>query len=442
LKLSALTARFLGNRDTSAVFRGMATLALGSGLARVIGIVSIPILTRLYTPEDFGVMAVFVALVAILAPLLTLRYVLALPLPRHDGLAMNLMALSAGLMLIIGTLLAIGLALFAEPVLALMSMEVLAPWWWLIVLALIGSGTYEMLSLWATRRRAYKAIARTQVTQSAAGAMVKIGFGAFGAGPIGLLVGQVVAQSGGIGMLLRQFRNELRANWRHVRRSRLERVAIRHRGFPIYRLPSQFLLVFSQQAPLLLVAVFFDAATAGQFALALAVVAAPVGLFSGSIAKAYFAEIAQMAARPSALLQLSKSVFKRVAMISVPLTIGVAILSPFAFPWIFGGEWQLAGLLAAILAISIIPNFLGQTIIQSLTVTSRNHVFFFYNVSRALVVVVSLMLPAWAGLNILWVIFTYVVALSIQRIFQVLLIFRMLKADADLQAQVSNGARP
>ncbi len=249
-RISSLSARLFGE-PASAVFRGMATLALGSGIARVIGVVSIPVLTRLYTPEDFGVMAVFTALIALMAPLLTLRYILATPLPRHDGLAMNLMALSAGLMLITGTLLAIGLALFAEPLLALLSMEVLALWWWPIVLGLIGSVTYEMLSLWATRRRAYKAMARTNVTQSAAGAVVKIAFGLFGAGPVGLLIGQVVAQSGGIGTLLRQFWAEFRANWWHVRRSRLKRVAIRHRGFPIYRLPSQLLLIFSTQAPVL-----------------------------------------------------------------------------------------------------------------------------------------------------------------------------------------------
>ncbi|MCG5501293.1 lipopolysaccharide biosynthesis protein [Ectothiorhodospira lacustris] len=395
MKLSTLTTRFLGNRDTAAVFRGMATLALGSGLARVIGIASIPILTRLYTPEDFGVMAVFTALIALMAPLLTLRYILAVPLPRHDGLAMNLMVLSAGLMLVTGTLLAIGLAFFAEPMLALMSMEVLAPWWWLIVLGLIGSGTYEMLSLWATRRRAYKVIAYTNVTQSAAGALVKVSFGFFGAWPIGLLIGQVVAKSGGIGTLLRHFWAEFRANWRHVRRSRLERVAVRHRGFPIYRLPSQVLLVFSAQAPVLFIATLYDAETTGQFGLAMAAIGLPLGLLGQTTAKAFYAEAANIGRRRGEeIRQLTIAVLKRLAFFAAVPTIILLVFGPELFRIVFGGNWELAGVFASILAIYLFFQFIQTPVAHLFYIFERQRSLLVLNVQRVILV---LMLFAAAG---------------------------------------------
>ncbi|TVR58891.1 MAG: polysaccharide biosynthesis protein [Candidatus Competibacteraceae bacterium] len=375
--VSSLSARLFGG-PASAVFRGMATLALGSGLARVIGIASIPILTRLYTPEDFGVMAVFTALIALMAPLLTLRYILAVPLPRHDGLAMNLMVLSAGLMLVTGTLLAIGLALFAEPMLALMSMEVLAPWWWLIVLGLIGSGTYEMLSLWATRRRAYKVIAYTNVTQSAAGAVVKIAFGFFGTGPIGLLVGQVVATSGGVGTFLRQFWAEFRANWKHVRRSRLERVAVRHRGFPIYRLPSQVLLVFSAQAPVLFIATLYDAETTGQFGLAMAALGLPLGLLGRTTANAFYAEAANIGRRRGEeIWHLTIAVLKRLAFFGTAPTIILLLFGPELFMFVFGSNWELAGVFSSILAIYLFLQFIQ---------TPAGHLFYIFERQKSLLV--------------------------------------------------------
>ena len=389
LKPSAITSRLLGNRDTSAVFRGMATLALGSGLARVIGIATIPILTRLYTPEDFGVMAVFVSVVAILVPMLTLRYVLALPLPRRDGLAMNLLVLSAGLMLIIGTALALGLALFADHVLALMSMEVLAKWWWLIVLALIGAGSYELLSLWATRRRAYKEIARTEIAQSAAGAMVKIGFGAFGAGPIGLLVGQFAAKSGGIGVLLRYFRSELQANWRHVRLSRLRLLAKRHSGFPLYRLPSQILLVLSTQAPVLFIAALYDPNVTGQFGLAMAALALPLGLLGRSTAKAYYAEAASIGRRKRAQIrQLTISVLKRLALFAAPPAILLLLFGPQLFELVFGEKWELAGEFASVLAIYLFVQFLQTPAAHIFFIFEQQRNLFFLNVQRVLIVTV------------------------------------------------------
>ena len=98
MKFGRFFQRGKASEGTGSVFRGMFTLALGSGAARLISIAVIPVLSRIYAPEDYGVLSVFIALTAILAPLLSLRYVTALPLPRHPGLAMSLFALCVGLM--------------------------------------------------------------------------------------------------------------------------------------------------------------------------------------------------------------------------------------------------------------------------------------------------------------------------------------------------------
>jgi O-antigen/teichoic acid export membrane protein len=286
-----LSARLFGGAS-GGVFRGMATLALGSGIGRVIGLAAIPVLTRLYTPEDFGALAVFTALVAILAPLVTLRYVLALPLPRHDGVAMNLLVLSFGLMLVFCALIALALGLWGGALLTLVSMQVLAPWWWLIALGVLGTATYEMLTMWATRKRAYKVIAQTNVTQSAAGAVVKIGLGLAAWAPLGLLVGQVVAQTGGIGRLITGFGAELRAQWHHVRASRIRKAAWRHRGFPIWRVPSQFLMVFAQQLPILLFAAYYNDRDVGYVSVVFMVLNIAVNIIGASLSRSIYGEIA------------------------------------------------------------------------------------------------------------------------------------------------------
>ncbi|MBK1621851.1 hypothetical protein CKO42_26465 [Lamprobacter modestohalophilus] len=172
----------------------MMTLAMGSGAARLIGVASIPILTRIYSPEDFGALASFTVLVSMISPVLTLRYVVALPLPRRDGMAMNLMALSASIMGIMALIVTVGLWLLAPLLMGLLSMEVLVPYWWLIALGVTAAGVYELLSTWATRRKAYITIAKTEVLQSLSGSLLKIGLGLLALKPIGLLVGQVVAR--------------------------------------------------------------------------------------------------------------------------------------------------------------------------------------------------------------------------------------------------------
>ena len=164
--------------EASGVFRGMAKLATGSGIAKIFGILSLPILTRLFSPEDFGALAMFNALISILMPVLTLRYVSALPLPRQDGTALNLLAASFLLMIVVTALLFLPIMLLGDAAWALIGMDVLAPYWWLLVIGLFAVASYDALTMWATRQRAYGVIARTTVSQSFSGAVVKLLLGA------------------------------------------------------------------------------------------------------------------------------------------------------------------------------------------------------------------------------------------------------------------------
>lgn len=376
-----IARRLLGT--SGGVFRGTATLALGSGLGQVIGTAAIPLLTRLYSPEDFGVLAVFTALVAILAPMVTLRYVLALPLPRQDGVAMNLLVLSAGLMLALSAMVALALWLGGAALLGLVSMQVLAPWWWLIALGVIGTASYEMLTLWATRRRAYKVIAQTNVTQSIAGAVMKITLGLAAVQPLGLLAGQVVAQAGGIGRLLRGFLPEFRASWRHISPIRMRRAAGRYRGFPLWRVPSQFLMVFSMQAPMLFMAALYDPQTAGQFSLAVIAISMPVNLLGRTTSQAFYAEASSLGRRRSQEIRtMLVTVMVRLGAVSIVPALALLVLGPSLFSILFGSNWELAGTFAQALSLYLLFQFIQTPVSNVFYIFGGQRQLLFLNAQR------------------------------------------------------------
>ena len=69
------------------------TLMTGSTLSQAIPIAISPILTRIYTPEDFGLYAVYIAIITILGTIVSGRYELAIMLPKKDEDAINIFAL-------------------------------------------------------------------------------------------------------------------------------------------------------------------------------------------------------------------------------------------------------------------------------------------------------------------------------------------------------------
>ena len=361
----------------------MATLALGSGAGRLISIATIPIVTRIYGPEDFGVLSVFTAVVLILAPLATLRYVLALPLPRHDGLAMNLLALTACLLVGIGGLLALALWLLGEPLFGLLSMEVLAPWWWLIVLGVLGTAAYEALTLWATRKRAYRVMAQTQVTQSVAGAGVKIALGLAGLQPLGLLIGQVVAQAGGTIRLWRNFVSDFRANWHHIRYERMRIIAHRYRAFPLWRVPSQLLMIFSMQAPVLFMSGLYDANTTGQFGLAVTALSIPISVLGQAAGKALYGEAAQlMQTDRGQILKVAANVQKNLFLMAMPPAIILFFQGDAIFGLLFGHEWVEAGRFASILSVALALQFTSAPLVQLMNLLREQFTFLVMNVLR------------------------------------------------------------
>ncbi len=62
--------------------RAVAVLVTGTAFGQLIVLAASPLVTRLYTPADFGVLGVFSAFLGILGIAVTLRYELAIPLPR------------------------------------------------------------------------------------------------------------------------------------------------------------------------------------------------------------------------------------------------------------------------------------------------------------------------------------------------------------------------
>ena len=74
------TARRLLPRNRFA--RSVSVLVGGTAAGQIIVMAASPILTRLYSPEDFGLLSVYAGLLGILGVIASLRYQLATPLER------------------------------------------------------------------------------------------------------------------------------------------------------------------------------------------------------------------------------------------------------------------------------------------------------------------------------------------------------------------------
>lgn len=322
--------------------RGVGVLASGAGFGQVLTLLAAPIITRLYAPEDFGALAVFTAILAILVTVASLRYELAIPLPESDIEAVNTLALALVLVALVSGLTWIGIILLADPLLNWTRSPNLRGYLWILPISLFFAGWYQVLNYWAIRKAAFGAIARTKLAQGVGSAFIQLSFGVLLAGPIGLLAGQVAGQTAGVTTLGTQLRNSAAGALKTVGRVRIMNALVRYRRFAIISTWSFLANGVSMEVPALLISSNFGSGVTGLYALGLRVLQAPLSLVGSAIGQVFFSR-AIAARRIGRLKGLVLSVFSGLLGLGFPVMGTLAIAAPELFAVVFGPTWREAG---------------------------------------------------------------------------------------------------
>jgi O-antigen/teichoic acid export membrane protein len=371
----------LERRSDSGLFKAATALGLGSVAAKGIGVATMPLLTRLYTPEQFGALAIYSALVSILSPIMSGQYVTAIPAPRSEFVAKRLVSLSV-MMAAISGFLAMFLVLVA--LVATGSSKTSLPMWLflLVPIGAFGAALYDVGVMWCVRQKDFRSIAETQIIQSSAGEAVKLASTLVFTQASGLILGHLVGVSAGAIKLLRRNAFSLRAITKYKPR-KLWAAASLYSEFPKFRVPSTLLMVAAAQAPVLMITAIYGAGKAGQFGLAMMLLVVPMNLVGQAVSKAFYGAIAEAGRKNfSAIYRLAVRTQRSLFAVALPATIVIMIGAEGTFSVVFGEGWRPAGRLAAILAPFVLVQLTSAPLMQIFNLIRSQRVFLVINSSR------------------------------------------------------------
>lgn len=324
--------RHFSELATSRFLRNVAKLVGGTIVGQAITLAALPILTRIYAPEEYGYAGLFAAIVLCITAVSTLRYDYAIPIPSRLRAARQVTAAALIAAAAVTAIAAAG-AVFAVTI---FSFSIGLPEWQfvgLLVLAVTAISLFNIGRGWATRKQEFGRLAAARIQQGVAGVGVQIGLGLAGLGVAGLILGQIASQSAGAARLLRLMPRPLLdgAGW----------AARRFRNFPLYDTWSGLLNVGSIQAPVILFAAFFSPALVGYYALATRLVAAPVSLIGQATAKVFLPHVIEANRAGHARASVLK-LTSTLAWISFPAFTVLALASEPVVRILFGASWSPA----------------------------------------------------------------------------------------------------
>lgn len=384
--------------------------AIGQGLT----IIASPFLTRFYSPEDFGLLATYVSVLSILVVIASLRYELAIPLPKNNTVASNLLVLSLFIVFIFTLVIGGLLIFFHDFLLKVLNAPLLEKYLWLLPISILGAGIYKVLNYQAIRKQKFGHISKTKVAQSSSQVLVQLGIGVTVGSPIGLFIGDAVGRASGSGTLFKTILHEDKKNLKRWSLKGIKRAAIRYRKFPLLSSFSSLFNTAGLQLPQLLIITLYGAHIAGLFSLVQRVIGFPMTMVGQSVSQVYLSEVVKMVNTGGKNM---RSMFLKTSLrLLVFGIVPVAILSffgPSIFALFFGETWREAGEYSKVLGVMFLLQFIVSPLSQTLNILEYQRWQLAWDVSRLLMVLAVFFLSNVFQFNPLVSIFLYGIVMSI-----------------------------
>jgi O-antigen/teichoic acid export membrane protein len=377
--------------------KNVLTLMTGTTIAQAIPIAISPILTRIYTPEDFGVLALFVAIASIFGSIANGRYELAIMLPKKDEDAINIFALGFIITTAISLLLLIIVLIFHDNIINLLNNESIEIWLYFVPIAVFFTGLYNILNYFNNRQKNYKDLAKVTIIKSIVTAIIQLSLGFLKAGVSGLISGQLISQFFANSKLLKNIVKD-KILISKISKVKILALAKRYKDFPKFSMWAILANTLSTQLINILISAFYSVATLGFYSLVQRLLGMPSSLIGNSIGQVFFQQATKEKQETGKATNSFNSTVKKLIIIGIPSFGILFFIVEDLFAFVFGEEWRIAGTYAQI----IIPLFFIRFIVATVTIVNsifeKQKISLMWQLSLLLFSILSIFLSNILGL--------------------------------------------
>lgn len=368
-------------RTSSSFWSDVRWQVIGNVAAQALGVLGLPVLSRLYAPADFAAQSVFLQFAMFFTGVMTWRYEYFVQLPKQDNDALALLHLTS-LLAVVGVALLTPLAFLLAPSLSMESSQ--TRWLWLSPL------TAALISLslahqhWTQRKGRFKLSGIGETLAKLAYVGVGVLAGLCGLGALGL-IGTIAA--GAAAKLALHWvagstdRNSTTAANIAARVIGAARAHARHAGS---MLGSHLLGTVTGLVPVLFIGKVYGGDVLGQFSLVATTIFLPAGLIGSAIGQVYYQRAAALWSQGESFEPLWRQTFRRLCLMGLPAYALIALLSPWVYPFIFGDAWHDAGQYAVWMSIAAFFSFVSAPMDRSSLIVGRLRYLPIWHAARAL----------------------------------------------------------
>jgi len=391
----------------------------GKVVAQVIPILLSPLLTRIYSPEEFGLFAVYSTIISFIAMISSGRYCLSIILPKKEENAQKLVFISSILTVITTILFAVFLLLGGSFLFNALNSAKLSEYVVFIVLNILFIGLLEPLIYYGLRIKEYKILSSNAIVQAICIIVTRLLLGYLGLTESGLMLSYLLGYIFSYILLLARLKGFF---YRELKNLDAKNLLKKYVNFPKFSLFADTLYVLTSTIPNLLLNKVFGSATTGHFSISEKVLGSPIWFVTSSVADVFKQEASEQYRLTGSCRKIFEKTTKALFLLGIiPFTLIFLIVPPLV-PFIFGDIWAPAGEYIRIFSIMYFSTFVfGPTSYIVYIVNKQNFAIIFNGIKLISILLafslgfyyqnLSLCLILWAGLvtlsNIIIFMFSY-----------------------------------
>ncbi|MCI5207632.1 MAG: hypothetical protein D3910_02300 [Candidatus Electrothrix sp. ATG2] len=384
---------FFNRLRRSSFVTNVITLAGGALLTKAITLLCSPILTRLYSPADFGLLAVFLAVVSSLSPAVCGQYEVAMVLPKSHKQGVYLLGISLRVAIAFSFIFLVGVIFFDDHLLALLNAEQLGGWMFVAPVALFFFGLMNAMKCFANRHKDYGTMAKVNVMNSLTVAVSGIVFGLLGVGFKGLLVSFMIGQICSTSFLYISYLDKLPVNM--IRWDTKKTILMkRYIDYPIYNASTGLLNGLFTAMPIFFLTHYFPVSVVGYYSIVTRVAKAPLSFIATSVSQVNLRKVVELRNDGGNIRLYLIKVTIGLAAIMLPPILLLFFFSPEIFTLLFGEEWQEAGTYMQILIPALFIKFIASSLSTTLPATQNNRIMAIWKITAFMITLIVYLLFA------------------------------------------------
>ncbi|MCJ1908282.1 lipopolysaccharide biosynthesis protein [Planococcus ruber] len=419
---------FKGMKDNK-IIKNFLRVFTGTGLAQIVSIIASIILARIYSPDDFGKLALMVTVVSLCSMVATFKYDAAITVAKKRKEIFKLVITSTFFVFLTFLITLVIIITFSDFFMKRLNVDLF--FLLLVPLGILMVGLIQVFTSSNTRFKNYKLTSNTTVSQSFITAISQTILGLLFYLSSGLIIGQLIGQIYKVFKLIKNQSYYFSATLykKYISLKVIINTTKEYKDYPLKLGPATILSGVSNNIIILFLGIFFSSNIVGFYAMGQKLIRIPSAVLGTALRQIYFQEGAAIYRKnPIKLLGFTRKIFVILSIAAIVPSLILFFLSEQIFYLLFGEEWILSGTISSILSVYLYFQFVSSPLISTFTILQKQKLHFYWELFRLALLLGGVVIGGLNG-NIVYFSWIITFTLSFSYLLLIAMVFWVLRSN-------------